>query len=463
MSTFTDACKTGWELYRGETTFDTLIKDYFSEHFDRWTSPVKRIPDEDRFRHLIAVGRSGCGKSSFFYDLMAKDIPLCLERKRTMIYVDPVTGVDDVVKAAGLAKHKNVFLIDPAAPDSLPRLNLFETGVKRDGLLQTSHMINTFKSVCSGLLDQELTPAMMTLFGYCAQVLMNVENRTLNDLMDLLLNPIEYMDKVGIDQEDPVYQFFQIDVIGVNKQRGAFADTVKHVRNRVHGFLNDPIIKRLLINRHPTMSLARVIESGSILLIATRKTDLREDGCKLLGKFIKSIVNRIVQERVHSNIKTCVPIMYYEDEFQNSLDNGYDKQLATMLDENRKFKLAMNLATTRFGHLNTDMADAALTCSYTKVVGTMASKGAGFVSGEIGRTAQELKDLPKYSLYVRTGDKMKQAVIVKSKKYPFKRFKSDSRALGKLRANMEHRFGEGYIKRRPASESRSTKIEDVEM
>ena len=464
MSTFTDCCKTGWELYRGETSVDELVKDWLADKFGAITTPVHRIPDTVRFQHLLAVGRSGCGKSSFLYGLMAKDIPLALAGKRTLIVVDPVNGIDKIVTETGICDSNKVFLIDPADPDSLPRLNLFETGRKRDGLLATSHMINTFKAVCSGLIDQEMTPAMMTLFGYCARVLMHIENRTLHDLMDLLLDPITFMDGMGLDPSDPAYMFFVEDVVGSKGKRGAFADTVKYVRNRVHGFLNDPIIERLLINRHPTMSMAKVIEAGSIILVATRKTDLGADGARLIGKFIKSIINRVVQERVHVNIKNAVPIMYYEDEFQNSLNNGFDSTLATMLDENRKFKLSINLATTRFGHISTDMGDAVLTCTATKVCGTLVSKGVGFIAPELGRPHLEISELPNYTLFVKSGTEQKQAVKIKSPKDPFRRLAKDNpRAMHRLRARMNQRFGTRYLKRKPVTETREATIEDVEM
>ncbi|MGI9490964.1 MAG: hypothetical protein ACR2QF_00910 [Geminicoccaceae bacterium] len=464
MSSFSDICKTGFELYRGDVTVDELVKEKVFDGIDRFTSPSKRVPDSVRYEHLLATGRTGCGKSSYLYGLMAKDIPLALQRKRTMIYIDPVNGIDKVVKETGICEADNVFLIDPADPDSLPRLNMFETGIERQGMLATTHMINTFKSVCSGLIDQVLTPPMMTLFGYCARVLMNVPNRTLHDLMALLLNPIEFMDIAGIDPEDPAYRFFMEDVIGTNRQKGASADTVKYVRNRAHAFLNDPIIERLLINRKPTLSLAKVIEHGSILLVATRKTDLGEDGCRLLGKFIKSIVNRIVQERSHVEIDTVVPIFFYEDEFQNSLSGGYDKTLAGMLDENRKFKLSINLATTRFGHISTDMGDAVLTCMATKVCGTMVGKGANSIAPELGRTVKELTELPRYRLFVKSGSGQKKAMEVRSQKDPFKKTaKNNPRAMKTLRTRMTHRFGTGYVERKKSDKAEQSGIEDVEM
>jgi hypothetical protein len=395
---------------------------------------------------------------------MAEELPRALDEKLTLIYIDPVDGIDEFLKFTNVHDQPNVFLIDPGDPDSMPRLSLFETGEQRKGDLAASYMINSFKDVCAGLIDQELTAPMMTLFGYCAQVLMHVENRTLRDLMELLKSPVEFMDGLGMDPEDDVYRFFVEDVIGTQKRPAGFRETVKYVRMRVHGFLNDPILAKLFINKEPTMSLAKVIEAGSVILVATRKKHLGENGCRLIGKFVKTVVNRVVQERVRGK---GVPIRLYEDEFQNSLNKGNCALLARMLDENRKFGLSINLATTRFGHIGTEMGDAVLTCTATKVCGTMVGKGVSHISPELDRTYDEIKTLPNFRLYVKCGSDMEKAIIVKTPENPFKKFgKPDERNLFKLRANMAHRFGAGYVQRRKRNRVEmpgETVIEDVSM
>ena len=466
LGTLTSIISAGWRLYRGETTLEDMVTSAVRDRIDQRSSPVTRAPDSVRCEHLLAVGQSGCGKSSFLYDLMCRDIALARKHKRTMIYIDPVNGVDKLVDETGIGGWRNVFLIDPADPDSLPRLNLFETGHRRSSILGTTHMINTFKSVCSGLIGQELTPTMTTLFGYCSRVMIRVPDRTLRDLMDLLHDPLGYLEDAGFDSDDDVFRFFAEDVVGGGRSKGSFSDTAKYVRNRIHGFLNDPIIERLLINRHPTMSLAKVIESGSVLLIATRKSDVGEDGARLIGRFIKAIVNRIVQERSHRPEGSGVPIFFYEDEFHNSLSGGSDGVLETMLDENRKFGLSVNLATTRLGRLNTSMVDAVLTCTGTKVCGTLQSSGAAIMSRVMGRSSIEISELPRYRLFVKCGSGSKSATMIMTKKDPFRalaRSCGGRSGMADLRASMRRRFGSDYVACIEASRDDEASITDVEV
>lgn len=472
MGNFGKACGLAYDLYSNEVTIDDLVRDYMVEKFGRFTSPVNNIPDAIRFEHMLATGRTGCGKSSFFEGLQVKDVQLALQRKRTLILVDPVNGIDKFVKFANVHKAKNCFLIDPADEESMPCLNLFETSRDRGAKLKTSHMIGTFKSMCSGLIDQELTPPMQTLFGYCARVLMNGTDPTLHDLLSLLEDPITYMEGLGMLPEDPVYEFFVKDVIGDKRNEAVFKKTVIYIRGRIHNVLQDPIIERLLVNKRTTFSLAKAIEYGSIILIATRKTDLGSDGARLLGKYILTIVHRVVQERVHMTEDQMKPVMLYVDEFQNCLsDKGKDETLSAMLDENRKFKLGLHLATTRFGKISTEMGDAVLNCTGTKVCGTMIGAGSSLMAPELGRTTKDLNDIEKFNLFVKVGAGDKKAVRIKTKKDPLRKLgKPNPRAMGILRRRMSDRFGDGYLTREnkavtssPAAGSGTRQVLSVDM
>ena len=452
---------TAFKIWREESSIDDVIKEFLDDVFSRNQQNIKKIKDEVRYQHLLAVGRTGCGKSSVLFYLMAQDIPKCLAGLRTMIYIDPVNGCDELLKSTGIWKSERVIYIDVSDPDSMPYLNLFETGRKRDGILGTSHMINTFKSICSGLIDQEMTPNMMNLFGYCARIMMYLDAPTLHDLYDLLIDPIGYMGHLDVPEDDPAYRFFAEDV-GTLKQKGAYFDTVKYVRGRVHGFINDPIIERLLVNRNPTLSMAKAIEKGTIILVSTRKADLGEDGCRLIGKYILSIVHRLMQERAHANISECVPVMLYADEFQNLLNKGHDKTLSTMLDEDRKFKLSVNLATTRIGFMNTEMYDAVSSGTAVKICGTMVGRGGQMLASEIGVPADDIKDLPNYTLLMKIGAGTHAPTRIKSMKKPFKNVgRPNPRTPDLLRRKMRQHFGLGFKKQAPIALDCVNEIVDV--
>ena len=456
-----EAISFAWKSFTGEISPEEQIrewvKEYLADRFNTDRKYIRSVPIKVRCQHLLALGRSGCGKSSYLYQLMAEDIPECLARRRTMIYIDPVTGIDRVIEETDIADHPNVFLIDMADPDSLPRLSLFETNVDRKGVGGTSYMINTFVDVCSGLIDQDMSSNMKSLFTRCARVMGRVPNHTLYDLLDLLKDPIQYITDLGFEAGEEVFDFFVEDVVGSPKKPAVYKDTVKYLRGRIQTFLGDPLICRLLVNRHPTMRIGKVIESGAIILVATRKIHTGTEGCRLIGKFIKSIVKRVVQERADKGTGFKKPVMLYEDEFQNSLSaKGSDPILESMLDEDRKFGLSVNVATTRFGRLSTSTGDAVLTCTGTKVIGNTTPKMGSILAPEMGIPGQDFSKLQNFNLYVKSGDKMEKAVRIKSEEFPFKKIgpkKPDRKAIYRLRQSMNIRFGEGYVRKLREKES----------
>lgn len=450
-----EALSFAWDCLTGKRSPEEEIRawvtDWLGDKFNADRREIKSIPIKVRCQHLLALGRSGCGKSSYLYQLMAEDIPECLARRRTMIYIDPVTGIDRVIEETFIADHPNVILIDMADPDSLPRLSLFETGLEREGIGGTSYMINTFVDICSGLIDQDMTANMKSLFTRCARVMERVPNHTLHDLLDLLKDPVQYITDLGFEPEEEVFEFFVSDVVGSPGKPAVYKDTVKYLRGRIQTFLGDPLVCRLLVNRNPTMKIGKVIESGAIILVATRKTHTGIEGCRLIGKFFKALVKRIVQERAGSGTGYSKPVMLYEDEFQNSLSaKGSDPILESMLDEDRKFGLSVNVATTRFGRLSTSTGDAVLTCTGTKVIGNTPARIGALLAPEMRVPGQEFSTLPNFQLYVKSGSKMETAVRIKTAEYPFKKIgprKPDRKAIFRLRQSMNLRFGEGYVRK----------------
>ena len=227
-------------------------------------------------------------------------------------------------------------------------------------------------------------------------------------------------------------------------------ETAASLKSRVHGVLCDPIVKRLFCTGKPTLSLTQAINEGSSIFVATRKGILTTEGAQLLGNYILTLTHRAMQERVSMDPDDMMPTFLYYDEVQNAFSGGYNEILAEMLDEDRKYKLSCNLATTRFGHINTDMADAIMSCTETKIVGKMEGRGIGMVAtglfGSNGDGVNKISKLGNYKFYCRIKSKHETAILVKTKKDPIETFgKSDPRAMQNFRERMSMKFGAGRI------------------
>jgi hypothetical protein len=275
---------------------------------------------------------------------------------------------------------------------------------------------------------------------------------------------LETLEDFGVDEGTPLHDFFRLEVVGHGGKtsQAAFYHTAMHVRSRLYTVLSDPVIDRLFCAGAPTLNISELLNKGSMLFIATRKADLSEDGARLIGNFFMAVTHRTCQERVRQKERHRKPTYFFYDEFQNALtgdgSNGYNRLLCSMLDENRKFKLSVHLATTRFGVLSRAMANAMLSCCEIKVVGKMGSMDAGIVAMDIfGRDSEaveKLTDMQNYHFWCRIRALGKAPAVIRSKPDPWKALSAapDEAAIVHFRRRMLVKYGQYELDRRSLAE-----------
>lgn len=439
-----------WDMIKKDKAPEELLKEYWDENYGASRFKFNKVKDELRFQHTFYVGGSGCGKSTFMQGFLVEELKRVKQGKASLIFIDPVQANDFILKHAGLENFKNAILIDMADPDSLPCLDIFETTPVEDERLRVANLTGVFSNVCEGLLDQKMTEHMKTLFKYSARVIVRMERPDLRKFLQLLLDPMAVMEALDFGPGDTEYDFFRDEVVGNGKGRTPMKETATGLRTRIHGVLSDPLIERLFCAGEPTLSIGQAINDGSAIFVATRKGRLSAEGARLLGNYILTLVHRTMQQRVEVDPDQMMPTFLYYDEVQNAFNGGYNEVLCDMLDEDRKYKLSVNIATTRFGHINTDMCDAILSCCETKIVGKMSQRGAGMIAVELfGRDPEgvtKLTGIPNYQFYCRVKSEHETAFKVKCGKDPITKMgKPNPRAMKKFRERMTLKYGAGRI------------------
>lgn len=319
--------------------------------------------------HTWIQGGSGHGKSSLLKENIAYHIKRANEGRMSLFVMDSAELIDEIIATVRFTREqlRRVILIDlanPGGPDdpgSMPRLNILETskGIG-DEYLRVDAKVNTFKTIFEGILDNSASPNMADMLGYAAQTLAYAKSPTIDTMIELLRDPIRFINGMP-NLPVKVKEYWQDEIkMKPVKENGEvvdfepdFSETQRGVLRRIRGLESSQIIKRLLLNAEPTVDLAKKLNEGSIILVATRKGALHEEGTRTVMRFMLSMLHRAAESR-HSlggKMETAI----YIDEFQDALKGKDDESIKLILSQIRKRGCAMVLANQERGQLSVDM------------------------------------------------------------------------------------------------------------
>ncbi|MGI9502024.1 MAG: hypothetical protein ACR2RE_03085, partial [Geminicoccaceae bacterium] len=297
-------------------------------------------------RHVFGFGSTGSGKSSLLKEAIGELWPDIKAGKKTGLVMDGTELCDEIISQLDLTDdeiRKHIVFIDlakPGGPDDigcLPRFNMMEMGDGTgggDAFVDLDARINLFEMLFDGLMDTDTSGPMKIMMSYAAQTMAALPNPTVDDLLALLKAPLAFT--ATIRNLDPDVRDYWEGVIKLDKNdEEVVNETARALFLRAKGLLGRPIIKRLLVNDHPTVNFAkRFNEGGTLFLIAVRKGKLMPLGARLVGRFILTMILRAVGAR--NSLGKPVKSFCAIDEAHNFFNSGQDESFMNLLAEARK-------------------------------------------------------------------------------------------------------------------------------
>jgi hypothetical protein len=229
---------------------------------------------------------------------------------------------------------------------------------------------------------------------------------------------------------------------------GDFRNEILSTKNRLFPLLTSDTLLQFMGLKGKTINLVEAMNKQKIILVnLARSENLSHEETRLFGSLL---VNQFFQSALKrdtsSNLK---PYYLYLDEFQNfvSID------LCNMLDEVRKFGLFLVMSHQRFGQLDEEFIDAALTnCRIKTVFGGLPVESAERMAKElfIGKIDPKKIKAAIYQTkhwYKYTRDK----VYTKSRSYGESESNSSGRGSG-MASNVQNSNVSGQTMIPPADE-----------
>ncbi len=331
---------------------------------------IIKISENDRRRHLYAIGQTGTGKSGFLFNLAKQDI---LANKGVAV-IDPHGDlINDLLSIVPKNRFEDVVLFDPGEIEWPIGLNMLEYDPQKPE--QKTFIINELIEIFGQLYNLEQTGGPM--FEYYLR----------NSLMLLMDDPNEKATLVEVPRvfADEEYRHYLLNkcknsltynfwIKEAEKAGGetALANMTPYITSKFNAFLSNDYLRPIIAQRKSSFNFREIIDQKKIFLINLSKGKLGELNSRLLGMIIVGKLFMAALSRVDLPESERKDFYLYIDEFQNVTT----KTISQILSEARKYRLNLILAHQFIGQLREDISKAVFGNVGNKVIFRIGAEDA---------------------------------------------------------------------------------------
>ena len=365
------------------------------ENIFRGEHKTVAIKDEDRMRHVYAIGQTGTGKSTLFKNMILQDI----RAGRGVCYMDPHgTDVEEILAKIPKERIDDVVYFDPGSTDFPIGLNLLEWHQPEE----KDFLINEFLLLFYKLFDPNRTGMIGPQFEHWARnaaltVMANPEGGTLIELPRLFTDDAWRQKMIGYVQDPVVLRFW-------NEQLAKTADFHKsemynYFISKFGRFMTNELMRNIIGQPKSGFDLRTIMDNKKILLVNLSKGKLGDINAYMLGMILVAKINSATLARQNVPEDHRVPFYLYVDEFQNVATDTF----ATILSEARKYKLSLNITHQYISQLPEEVRNAVFGNVGAVISFRIGIDDAKFLASQFTTVFVEtdLMNVERYNAYVR--------------------------------------------------------------
>jgi hypothetical protein len=293
------------------------------------TKPIT-IRTADQRSHLLVIGQTGTGKSTFSLSLAVQDI----RNEAGVAVVDPH---GDLVEAllSRIPRHRtNDVVYFDAAEDSFPvGMNILEVRKGQDKQLAASSLISIFKH----LWASNWGPRSEYVLHNAVAALLDTPGSTLLEIYHLLIDS-EFRRRVVSNCQDPMVRLYWDQVFARYTERFA-AEVTSPVLNKVGQLLTGSSLRNIVGQAQSTIDFQDILDNQRIYLVSLPKGKIGEDRANLLGSVIITKLYLAALERQAVPEDQRKDFYLYADEYGSFATEIFP----FILSESRKFHLGLCL------------------------------------------------------------------------------------------------------------------------
>jgi hypothetical protein len=348
--------------------------------------PVALTPSAST-RGLYVLGPTGTGKTSLIKNLVRDD----LEQGRGLAVIETNGDlIQDLLDLIPPERTKDVVLLDPTDPDYAVGFNPF-TG-SSDPSLVADHLGELFQR----LWKDYWGPRTGQLAHMGLLTLARRKGSTLLDLPRLYLDP-DFRRSVLADLDDPVGLEPDWRWFGSLPAKDQ-ATVIAPLLNKVRQFTARPVIRTMLGQAQPPVSMQSIMAEQKILLVHLPKGLIGSETATLLGCLVLTALWQAATERARLPIAQRLPFGLTVDEVQDfaAAPIPWDEMFA----QGRKYGLALTVAHQNLDQLPRELREVVLANARSKAVFALSASDAKVMERLFAPalTAADLQALDAHSI-----------------------------------------------------------------
>jgi hypothetical protein len=353
------------------------------------------IRTDDLRRHLIAVGKTGCGKSTFLQNIVLQQI----DAGRGVVLIDPHGQlVEEVLDFVPRRRTNDVILFDAGDREYPIPFNPLVGPPSSDAGLVADGVLTAFKKVFG--FDETSAPRLLHIFRNCLLSLIGRPDAALLAVQRLLTDA-NYRKTVAAQVTNPAVREFWLAEFGRWSDRDR-TQYIASLQNKLGAFTTNERLQRIFAPAKRGLNLRTVMDSSQILLCNLSKGTVGHDASTLLGSLLISSLHVAAMSRAdtpESERTDCVIVI---DEFHSYLAEG-NSSVADALAESRKYRTSYVLSTQMLEQLDrATLAGVLGNCGSTLCM-TIGPRDAEVLAELLGKglIPDDLMRIPKYQGYLR--------------------------------------------------------------